>query len=74
MAENRENIEKIIEIVEAARAWSPTRLTRTGSGERTRLIEAVNAAAGLDVGDVFADEYSRGHETSMADERVVFFG
>lgn len=61
-------------IVEAARQWAPTRLTRTGSGTKERLESAVAAAAGIDVEDLFDGIREAGREVGQQEERDVHYG
>lgn len=61
-------------IVEAARAWAPTKATRTNSELRQRLCDAVTAAADIDIEDLFDAIREAGRETGHAEERAVHYG
>jgi hypothetical protein len=67
----REAVERL---VAAARAWAPTRLTRTDSEARERLCAAVAALDGVDVEDLHDAIREAGREAGHEEERAVHFG
>jgi len=61
-------------LVAAARAWAPTKGTRTSSQARQALCNAVTALAGVDVEDLHYAIHEAGRETGHAEERAIHYG